>query len=761
MNNESIDDFLKLKRAVESSGEAIFITDLNGIITYINPEFTKMYGYSPEEVVGKVTPRILKSGVMDKASYEFMWNEILNKRVTYGEYINKLKDGSLINIEGSANAILNDNGEIIGFLAIQRNITERKLIEKSLRESEEKFRELIEDLPISIVIYAGNKIVYVNKECIRLFRVNYREELIGKSPLSFVHPDSLEVVKERMLKSSKERNPQGPSEQKYIRQDGSCVIVEVRTSPTIFENKPAVQVMLQDITDRKLAEEALKEANQFNKQIIDGAREGIIVYDRDLRFRVWNPFMEKLTGLSAADVLGKQSTDISQLFNDRGVIGLARSSLQSAGVPELDFEFNIPSTGKSGWVSDSTGPLRNAAGEIVGIIRTVHDITIRKQIEIECMHARNKAEENDRLKTAFLCNVSHEIRTPMNGIYGFSQLLDRKDISAEKRRLYSDSISNCCEQLLNTVNNILDISKIETGQMETDIEVFDVNTLIRDIFTLNNIGASEKKISLVTSIECSGCCLIQSDKYKIQQVLNNLINNALKFTKTGYIKFGYKIIKSRIQFFVEDSGIGIAEEYHDIIFERFRQVEAGLSRNYGGVGLGLSICRDLLQLLGGEIWVTSTPSVGSTFFFSLPYIPGKIVNNIISEDLALPDERISVLIVEDSYLNYLFIKEVMAGDNYSLLHAVNGKEAVDICMSNEKIDIILMDIKMPVMDGYESTLQIRKVRPKVPIIAQTASATLGEKEKALQSGFDDYLAKPLRKNDLIRTIQKFVGNHID
>ncbi|MGE5458393.1 MAG: PAS domain S-box protein [Methanococcaceae archaeon] len=751
-------DFLKLKRAVESSGEAIFITDQTGIITYINPEFSRIYGYTAEEVIGKVTPRILKSGSMSDDAYVYLWNEILNKRVVKGEYLNKLKDGTFITIEGSANAILDENDQVIGFLAIQRDISERKLIESSLRESEEKFRVLIENLPLPLVIYAEEKIVFVNNECLNLFHVLKKEDLLGRSPIEFVHPDYIGIVKARMLKSSVERVEQGPSKQKYIRPDGSCVVVEVRTSPVIYENKKAVQVILLDVTDHDIAEKALKEANQFNRQIIQSAREGIVVYDRELKYQVWNPFMENLTGLKASCVVGKHPDDLFPFLNDNGIIEQVKSSLHGETVSETDFDFNIKSTGKSGWVSDSTAPLVDTAGEIIGVIRTIHDITKRKQSEIECLHAKNKAEENDRLKTAFLCNMSHEIRTPMNGIYGFSQLLIKDGIPKDKREMYSESITNCCDQLLNTVNNILDISKIETGQMETDLEAIDVNSLIKDTFTLHNITASEKKLNLVTSIDPKNRnCIIQSDKFKIQQILNNLINNALKFTDKGYVKFGYRVVGFRIQFFVEDSGIGISPEFHDIIFERFRQVESGLSRNYGGVGLGLAISRDLVQLLGGEMWVSSKPGTGSTFFFSLPYIPAdRMVKNYLTEDILVLNKKITVLIAEDSYLNYIFIKEVLSGDNYIFLHAANGKEAVDICKKNEKIDIILMDIFMPVMDGYEATRQIKTDFPGIPIVAQTASAIKGEKERALQSGFDGYLSKPIRKNDLIITIKKFV-----
>lgn len=752
------EDYLKFRRAAESSGEAIFITDPTGIITYINPEFTKIYGFDREEIVGKVTPRILKSGVMNQESYEYMWNEILNKRVVKGEYVNKMKNGKYVIIEGSANAIINDKDEIVGFLAVQRDITERKQIEDTLRESEEKFRSLIEELPIAIIIFIKKKIVYVNNECLRLLRLNSKSEILGRPPLDLVYPGSISMVKKWMQKSLRSKSPLSGLEQTHIRPDGSLITVEMTASRTIYEKQPAVRILLQDITERKSAEQALKEAIQFNSQIIQSAREGIIVYDRNLRFHVWNQFMENLTGLKASDVIGKNSDDLLYLQNDSRVLEHVNNALNGETTFGIEYEFSIGKTARSGWVSEATAPLIDLSGCVRGVIRTVHDITKRKQTEIEYLHAKNRAEENDRLKTAFLCNMSHEIRTPMNGIYGFSQLLIKSDLSENKRQLYSESITNCCEQLLDTVNNILDISKIEKGQIETDIEIIDVNSLMRDIFNLHNIKLSGKNINLVMSLDLKDeNCLLYTDKCKLQQIINNLIDNALKFTQKGYVKYGYKVVKNRVQFYVEDTGIGIPEDCHDLIFERFRQVESSLSRNYGGVGLGLAICKDLVHLLGGKIWVSSCFSKGSTFTFTIPYIPASKNNYKESiDDIKRLHERLNIMIVEDSYLNYLFIREILTTANYSYIHASNGKEAVEICQSDQSIDLILMDIKMPLMDGYETLSHIRNIRPGIPVIAQSAYALNGENERALKAGFNGFLSKPIMKNELIKTIQRSI-----
>lgn len=888
-NEQLFEEIRKLKRAVESSGEVIFITDFNGVITYINPEFTKVYGYNSLEVIGKATPNILKCGMMKPESYKYFWDTILNKQIAKGEFINKTKDGRLVNIEGSANAILNNKNEIIGFLAIQRDITNRKQADELLFESEARYRQLVQELPDSIVIYIDGKIVYVNSECLKLMHASSEDELIGRSPIDFVHPDYRALVNERMAKAFKERTSLPLIEQKYVTLDGSFVDVEVKATPIIYNKKPAVQVLLHDITKRKQAEiklqeseeflketqfianlgtftldvatgkwrssevldiifgigsnyeksvegwvsiihqewqktmsdyfiqeiignkkdfdkeykivrqndkevrwvhgvaklkfnennqpislvgtirditeykkieEELIESNQFNKQIIQSAREGIIVYDKNMKFKAWNPFMEELTGLPASKVLGKYPFDLFPFLKDAGVIKIIQRSLNGEIIRNIDFDYNIPVTGKSGWVSDSTAPLLNAKGEIIGVIRTVHEITQRKLVEFELIKAKKRAEESDQLKSAFLANMSHEIRTPMNGITGFAQLISRPNISEEKRKNFSNIIIECCDQLAVIINNIIDVSKIETGQMELIMETTNLGTLMKDLNTLFNVKANEKGISLQISSDWNDKeLIILTDKYKLQQILNNLIGNAIKFTKDGYVRFGYSIKGSLLEFYVEDSGIGIESEYHDKIFERFRQVELGISRSYEGAGLGLSIASKLVQLLGGEIKMNSTPGKGSTFFFTIPFIPSadNLPNgNNDSDNCEYIPDHITILIVEDYLVNFLFIDAIFSDYGYTILHATNGVEAIELCKSYENIDIILMDIKMPVMDGYEAAKQIRIIRPNIPIVAQTAFAMLEDKEKIEQSGFDGYITKPIRRNELIEMVQKTI-----
>lgn len=379
---------------------------------------------------------------------------------------------------------------------------------------------------------------------------------------------------------------------------------------------------------------------------------------------------------------------------------------------------------------------------------------------LELSLALNKAEESDRLKSAFLANMSHEIRTPMNGIIGFSSLLSDEELSATKRKEYVEIIVNSSNQLLAIINDILDISRIEAGQTELNFEEVSVNSLFDNLALFYGSKAAAKDIEFrVIKPLPDDESIIITDRSKLQQVLDNLLNNAFKFTSEGHITLGYEKKDQKVRFYVEDTGIGISPIDQEKIFERFMQVESTFSRSYGGTGLGLSISKGLVELLGGKIKVSSVPGQGSAFQFVLP---GRQI--IKSVKLPVPQANgrnqqlglngLTILITEDETYNYLFLAEMITGLRGHVLHAKNGLDAVEACQSHPEIDLVLMDIKMPVMNGLEATRQIRTFNPNVPIIAQTAYALGGDKEKALAAGCNDYLTKPILKSDLLNCLAR-------
>lgn len=397
----------------------------------------------------------------------------------------------------------------------------------------------------------------------------------------------------------------------------------------------------------------------------------------------------------------------------------------------------------------------------------VEELAERRKIEEELFKSKEKAEESDRLKSAFLANMSHEIRTPMNGIIGFSEMLVDSGLNEELRNKYARIVVDSGQQLLSIVNDILDISRIEAERVEVVKEIVNINQLLDELYDFFKVKTSKKGLDLFTVKGASDSeCNIYTDRLKLRQVLNNLLSNAIKFTRSGYVKFGYTIKENQMNFFVEDTGIGINKNIQPKIFERFRQVELDLTRQYGGTGLGLSISEKLLDLLGGKIWVESEPGKGSVFQFHLPYsnLQAAVVKEK-TEGQKTGEKNISIigatiLVVDDEEINSLFIGEILKKTGASILYATNGKLAIEMCEEHHEIDIVLMDIKMPVLNGYEATIEIKKMRPEIPVIAQTAYALSGDREKAISAGCDDYISKPVKQQVLLEKLDKYIGSKL-
>jgi len=375
--------------------------------------------------------------------------------------------------------------------------------------------------------------------------------------------------------------------------------------------------------------------------------------------------------------------------------------------------------------------------------------------------AKDHAEESDRLKTAFLANMSHEIRTPMNGILGFAELLKRPDLTTDKQQMYINIIEKSGSRMLNIINDIIDISKIESGLMRTSFTETNINELIDFIYTFFKPEVEQKGMQLIYSNGLdSKRAIINTDKEKIYAILINLVKNGIKYSDKGVIEFGYYQKGNSLEFYVKDTGIGIPEDRQNAIFERFIQADISDKRAFQGAGLGLAISKAYIEMLGGQIWVESELEKGSTFYFTLPYNSEKdtiILENcmIMNENFRNEFSKLTILIAEDDETSSMLLTELI--DNYSknVFYAKTGVEAVDICRKNADIDLVLMDIKMPDMGGYEATRLIRQFNKDVIIIAQTAFALSGDIEKAIASGCNDYISKPLKQYALVELIKKY------
>ena len=391
----------------------------------------------------------------------------------------------------------------------------------------------------------------------------------------------------------------------------------------------------------------------------------------------------------------------------------------------------------------------------------------RKIKEAQLLLAKKSAEESDKLKSNFLANLSHEIRTPMNAIMGFSQLLYIPNLKREKKKEYIDIINAKGKMLVKLINDIIDITRVETGQLTVVNSNFNLNNLMQNIRTFydkEKLFQQREAIEIVLKLpQKSGDIELVSDEGRLEQILTNLMSNALKFTEKGNVEFGYEVLKGFIEFYVKDTGIGIDPSKKDVIFDRYKQLDESLARMQAGTGLGLSISKGIVELLGGKIWVESSPGEGANFKFTIPYNPTrktKQANNVElqEESKSHPDWKNKVLLIaEDEEINYVFLTELLEPTGVKIIWANDGAQAVELVSTIKKIDAVLMDIRMPVMNGYAATLEIRQLNSSIPIIAQTAFALTEDRAKAEAAGCDGYITKPINTNELFEILDKYLG----
>jgi signal transduction histidine kinase/CheY-like chemotaxis protein len=396
---------------------------------------------------------------------------------------------------------------------------------------------------------------------------------------------------------------------------------------------------------------------------------------------------------------------------------------------------------------------------LVGIIQ---DVSQRKLTEIDLIHERERAEENNRLKSAFLANMSHEIRTPMNGILGFAEILKDQTLNLQEQQEYLDIIEKSGIRMLNIINDIVDISKIESGQMEVSLSETNINDVLKYIFNLFKLEVEKKGIQLSYDYSLvDENAMILTDREKLYAILSNLVKNAVKFTTVGKIDFGYEYKNESLRFFVKDSGLGIEKSKQKIIFERFIQADVSDKRSYQGAGLGLSISKAYVEMLGGKIGVESEFGKGSMFYFTIPYKKYQQtpeINTLIEPYSKITTnnlKKLKILIAEDDEITTKLINTIVAKYSIHIFKVRNGNDAVETCKNNPDIDLIFMDIQMPDMNGYEAIKQIREFNTEVIIFAESAFVMLGDKEKAFSIGSNEYLSKPYKSQQLIELLYKY------
>ena len=555
------------------------------------------------------------------------------------------------------------------------------------------------------------------------------------------------------------------------------------------------------ITERKQAEEALKKSEERFRTLFENSTVGIYRTTPDGQILLANPTLIKLLGYTSFEELAGRNLvedGFEPSYERTYFIDIMKREGEVKGLESAWTRMD----GTTLFISESARAINDNEGKIIYYDGIVEDITLRKKAERELIIAnkeltfqneekekrateliiankelvfqneekekrateltiaKEQAEESDRLKSTFLANMSHEIRTPMNGILGFAELLKEPNLTVEEQQDFIRTIGISGMRMLNTINNIVDISKIESGLMKVDIKETNINEKIEFTYKFFKPEVEIKGLQFLfkNSLPAKKA-IIKTDNEKVYGMLANLIKNAIKFTYEGSIEFGYEKKGGYLEFFVKDTGIGIPQNQHKLIFERFRQGSESHNRGYEGSGLGLSIAKSYVEMLGGEIWVESEEGKGSIFYFTIPYNAVseekiEIVNVVSAEHKEVEIKNLKILIVEDDEISYSFLTKTLQKISYEVLHAITGVQAVEACRNNPDLDLVLMDIRMPKMDGNEATRQIRQFNTDVIIIAQTAYAFSDDREKAIEAGCNDYISKPINMTLLIGLILK-------
>ena len=523
---------------------------------------------------------------------------------------------------------------------------------------------------------------------------------------------------------------------------------------------------IQDITASKNVELELKNTNNLFRTLVQNIPDAMYMKDRQGRKILANERDVKNCGKEREEeVLGK--TDF-EIYPEEIARKFYKDDLQvlEHGRPVMNREEELPEEPKR-WILTTKIPIKDEQGNVTGLVGIGHDITQRKKMEEELKAAKHKAEESDHLKSVFLANMSHEIRTPLNGILGFSNLICSHVSDSSQLSHYADMIDSCGRRLTTLVDDILDISLIQTNQLKLDMTRFNLSELLQELYAFYKDLKHDRLKHIdfrIKNLMADEPVYFYSDKQRIYQVLKNLLDNAIKFTPSGYIHFGcYYSENGHLNLFVEDSGIGIEKTNHRLIFENFRQVEEGLSRNYEGAGLGLPIVSGIVNQLGGTIKVDSEHGRGSGFYISFPAATeaaGKNNRQISTgfSQVSYQDEVQGKHIVsmEDDPASIEYLKNVAQLLGCNLVNFVNPVHGIEHVRRN-RADLILMDVRMPGMSGFEATRIIKSEFPNLPVIIQTAYAMKEDREKAMDSGCDEYLAKPVPLKELRGTIKKFLG----
>jgi PAS domain S-box-containing protein len=783
-----------------------------------NQAFYNYFEITPEELVGKSDFDLVAENLAN--DYLTKDKEVIEAGKSKLFYeVEKGRFGERYS-ETYKTPVIAENGKVIGIAGISRDITDQKLAEKALIKSEEKYKDLVTLLPEVIFETDNqNRITFVNLKGYELTGYGLSDLIKGMDLISLIAPDDRERARDVLSEIKKGKELRG-IDFNLLTKDGKEIPVVLYTNNMFQDSKwVGIRGVMVDNTNRLDAEEKEKVYQSKLEYLSDSAVDFLSMPLEENLFDFIGIRLKEL--LNDTDVLINSFDEKRKQFNlvytslNLDVLSQMQSLLETS---PSDFQFSLSPENESrmkkhadnlveinGGFHESTFGLipeevSKTLTELLGIKKFygismvrfdsiygnilflarkdeipeknfieafIYQASIalhKRRLERDLIKAKSLAEESDRLKTAFLANMSHEIRTPMNGILGLTQLMTNHPVTEDQKKEYLAMINANGKMLLDLVNDIIDISKIESKQVDLFETEFSLNQMMED---LRRFISAEKMVKNMDEVELiykpyfkDKKSVIFSDQAKIKQVLTNLIGNAVKFTKKGSIEFGYKPQKDNmLLFFVKDTGIGILESKLKVIFDRFTQADQSLTRPYGGSGLGLAISKGFVQRMGGTIWAESEEGKGSSFYFTIPYKP---VSAMKAREMATPKKitfdwsDLTILVVEDNIISYKLLEISLNKTGCNILHADNGQKAIDIVSEHDEIDLVLMDIQLPVKNGYTATREIKELKPALPVIAQTANAMDDDRQKCMDAGCSDYITKPIILDKLLPVIETFI-----
>ncbi|MFA6126795.1 MAG: PAS domain S-box protein [Bacteroidales bacterium] len=770
----------RLRGIISNIADWVWEVDEKGVYTYSSQAGIDYFGKSGDDVLGKTPFDFMTPDEAQRVATLF--SEIVKNKAPIKdlENWNIKKNGEMICLLTNGRPILDDEGNLKGYRGVDQDITERKQAADKLHEKDIQFRKLSSNVPDLIFQFTrrpdGTYFVPIaSAGIINIFGCSPEDVIDDFTPIgNVIFPEDAARVLSDIEYSAKHLSyftcefrvqiPGRPIQWIYSKStpeklpDGSITWYGFNTN----------------ITVQKQAEETLSTERRRLSDIVNGTNVGTWEWNIRTGETIYNERWAEIIGYTLNEV-SPSSIETWMKFAHPDDKKRSDALLDKHFKCETDYyECEIRMKHKSNgwiWVLDR-GKVheRDEDGKPLLMSGTHQDITERKCAEEELIIAKERAEESDRLKSAFLANMSHEIRTPMNGILGFADLLKEPGLSGEEQQQFIGMIEKGGTRLLNIINDIISISKVEAGQMEISISDSNVNEQIEYIYHFFTPEVVKKGMRLSYTIALPASeAIIKTDHEKIYAILTNLVKNAIKYSNEGSIEFGYNIVETdhgpshhgpSLRFFVKDTGIGIPKDRQVAIFERFVQADISDKKALQGAGLGLSISKAYVEMLGGKIWVESEEGIGSVFFFTIPYhpVPKEVITGVSLDSLddqAAKSINIKILIAEDDVPSDILITLILKTISHELYHVRTGIEAVEACRNDPDIDLILMDIQMPDMNGYDATRLIREFNKEVVIIAQTAYGLTGDKEKALAAGCNDYISKPILKKEFLELIQKY------